>query len=66
MADSLKKIAYGNSNFREIRSGGFFYLDKTRFIKDLVEDGAQTLIFTRPRRFRQVTDPLDAQGVSLP
>ena len=45
-------IPVGNSDFRKIRENGYYYVDKTRLIKDLLEnDLAQVTLITRPRRF---------------
>ena len=46
-----KQILVGVDSFEKIMEGNFFYVDKTLFIKELLENmGAVTLI-TRPRRF---------------
>ena len=34
-----------------IRTGGFYYVDKTRLIKTLLENPGKVNLFTRPRRF---------------
>ena len=47
------KLPYAISNFRELRRGGFYYVDKTPFIR-ILEDDALTpryCVFLRPRRF---------------
>src|SRR4051812_26129949 len=44
------KIPYGVSNFRELRSEGYFYVDKTPFLSQLEDLGARYLLFLRPRR----------------
>ena len=45
-------IPVGNSNFREIRENGYYYVDKTGLIQQLLEnDLAQVTLITRPRRF---------------
>ncbi len=41
---------YGIANFRKIREGGYFYVDRTDRIPLLEEAGSQ-LLFLRPRRF---------------
>ncbi len=50
MANSLK-IPVGIENFEEIRKFGFYYMDKTKLIEQLVETGGKVTLFTRPRRF---------------
>jgi hypothetical protein len=51
------KIPYGTCDFGEIRSGGFFYADKTPFLPVLerAESGYRHLLFLRPRRFGKST-----------
>ena len=50
MANSLK-LPVGIENFEEIRKFGFYYMDKTKLIEQLVETGGKVTLFTRPRRF---------------
>jgi len=46
----LKKIPYGLSDFKRIKTENYYYIDKTEFIP-LIEDEASFLFFLRPRRF---------------
>lgn len=46
-----KKLPLGVESFKEIIKNGFYYVDKTNFIKDLIEFGGKVNLFTRPRRF---------------
>lgn len=46
-----KKLPVGIENFEEIRSEGFYYVDKTGLIRDLLENWGKVNLFTRPRRF---------------
>lgn len=46
-----KKLPFGVESFKEIRKENFYYVDKSNFIKDLVEFGGKVNLFTRPRRF---------------
>lgn len=41
----------GIEDFKRIRRDGFYYVDKTRIIRDLLENMALVNLFTRPRRF---------------
>lgn len=50
MASRLK-LPVGIENFEEIRKFGFYYMDKTKLIEQLVETGGKVTLFTRPRRF---------------
>ncbi len=44
-------LPMGIEDFKRIRSDGFYYVDKTGLIKDLLENQAYVNLFTRPRRF---------------
>ncbi len=45
------KLPMGIENFREIRTGGFYYVDKTGLIKTLLENPGKVNLFTRLRQF---------------
>lgn len=45
------KLPIGIENFEDIRRNGFYYVDKTGLIKDLLEGWGGINLFTRPRRF---------------
>ena len=45
------KLPVGIENFKEMRTGGFYYVDKTGLIKTLMENPGKVNLFTRPRRF---------------
>ncbi len=48
----MKKIIYGNSNFRKIKiNNDYFYIDKTQHIEILEKLNEDFIIFLRPRRF---------------
>ena len=46
-----KKLPVGIENFEEIRREGFYYIDKTGLIRDLLNSWGKVNLFTRPRRF---------------
>ena len=46
-----KKLPVGIENFTEFSSEDFYYVDKTMFIKELLENWGKVNLFTRPRRF---------------
>jgi hypothetical protein len=46
-----RKLPYCNSNFEKIRTEGYAYVDKTRFIELLEQEANDKLFFTRPRKF---------------
>ena len=47
----MKRIGVGLSDFKELIEEDFYYFDKTKFIDEIVKDGAKVKLFTRPRRF---------------
>ena len=47
----LKKLPIGIENFTEIRRDGFYYVDKTKLIEELLDQWGKANLFTRPRRF---------------
>ena len=46
-----KKLPVGIEDFEEIRKEGFYYIDKTGFICDLLNNWGKVNLFTRPCRF---------------
>lgn len=46
-----KELPIGVENFRDLIRGDFYYVDKTSFIKPVMESGSKVLLMTRPRRF---------------
>lgn len=46
-----KKLPIGIDGFEKIRSNDFYYIDKTMFIKELLQNWGEVNLFTRPRRF---------------
>ena len=49
--DSKVKLPIGIEDFVKIRTEGFYYVDKTGLIKELLESRGKVNLFTRPRRF---------------
>ena len=45
------KLPVGIEDFREIRQQGFYYIDKTKLIEQLLDNWGKVNLFTRPRRF---------------
>jgi hypothetical protein len=46
----LKRIPYGNANFDSFPVKNLYFVDKTRYIRDIEKKG-DFLFFFRPRRF---------------
>lgn len=47
----FKPLPIGIDNFEKLICGGFYYVDKTMFIKELLDMRGEVNLFTRPRRF---------------
>ena len=47
----MRKIGIGVSDFKDIIEQKYFYVDKTKFIEEISENGAIVQLITRPRRF---------------
>ena len=45
------KLPIGIENFAEVRKSGFYFVDKTKLIEELLTQWGQANLFTRPRRF---------------
>ena len=46
-----KKLPVGIENFEEFSKEDFYYVDKTMFIAELLQNWGKVNLFTRPRRF---------------
>lgn len=46
-----KKLPVGIDDFGKLRREDFYYIDKTGFIRDLLNNWGEVNLFTRPRRF---------------
>ncbi len=49
-AQDLKQVPYGVSDFKEFRDSNYYYVDKTRYIRDIEKKG-RYIFLIRPRRF---------------
>lgn len=47
----MKKIPIGIADFKELIKQNHYFVDKTLFIKEILDDGAKVILFPRPRRF---------------
>lgn len=45
------KLPVGIDSFEDIRRDEFYYVDKTKFVEQLLENWGEVNLFTRPRRF---------------
>jgi len=46
-----KKLPIGVSDFKDMVTGNYYYVDKTLFIKEVMDSGDKILLVPRPRRF---------------
>lgn len=46
-----RPLPIGISDFRQVREGGYYTVDKSSFIQEVVDASAQVLLIPRPRRF---------------
>ena len=46
-----RTVSIGHQDFSEIITNGYFYVDKTKFMKEWWENGDAVTLITRPRRF---------------
>ena len=47
----LKVVPKGVDDFKELREGDYYYVDKTELISDIISNRSKVFLFTRPRRF---------------
>ena len=47
----MKRLPIGIEDFEKIRQEDYYYVDKTSMIGDIIRNGAEVTLFTRPRRF---------------
>ena len=48
---SMKQFSVGESNFKNIITGNYYYVDKSLFIKEIIDRGNRVILIPRPRRF---------------
>ena len=53
--ENMVKLPLGSADFDYIRREGYYYVDKTRMIRQVIDDSARSILFTRPRRFGKTT-----------
>jgi hypothetical protein len=51
MNTGMKNLAVGESDFKKIITGNYYYVDKTLLIKEIIDRGDLILLIPRPRRF---------------
>ncbi|MCU0288481.1 MAG: ATP-binding protein [Acidobacteria bacterium] len=48
---SMKQFSVGESDFKNIITGNYYYVDKSLFIKEVIDRGNRVILVPRPRRF---------------
>lgn len=48
---STKPLPIGIEDFKKLREKNYYYIDKSTFIKELMDNGSEASLFMRPRRF---------------
>ncbi len=51
MVSRMQGIAIGESDFRQLRTEDNYFIDKSLFIKDVMDNGSEIAVITRPHRF---------------
>ena len=46
-----KRLPIGVSDFRKLRENNYYYVDKSHFIREIIEASAEIILLPRPRRF---------------
>ena len=46
-----KQLPIGVSDFKKLIEGNLYFVDKSLFIKEIIEDGSEIILLTRPRGF---------------
>jgi hypothetical protein len=47
----MKKLPIGTSDFRSLREDDKYFIDKSLFIKEIIDEEAEVVLLPRPRRF---------------
>ncbi len=47
----MKRLPIGVDDYKHIVDNDLYFVDKTLFIKEVIDDGSQVILITRPRRF---------------
>ncbi|MCX6581828.1 MAG: AAA family ATPase [Candidatus Aminicenantes bacterium] len=47
----MKQFSVGESDFKNIITGNYYYVDKSLFIKEIIDRGNRVILVPRPRRF---------------
>ena len=48
---TMKKLPIGASDFKKLRTENKYFVDKSLFIQDIIEEDSEIVLLPRPRRF---------------
>ena len=48
---AVPRLPIGISDFKKVATRDYLFIDKSLFIKEIIQDGADVILITRPRRF---------------
>lgn len=51
MIMAFRGLPVGIDDYGKLVENGFYYIDKTLFIRELLDNRSEVTLFTRPRRF---------------
>ena len=54
--DNKLMLPTGIEDFKEIRTDGYYYVDKTALIEQVLDKRSKVTLFTRPRRFGKIIE----------
>ncbi len=52
----MRSIPIGTSDFKAIVEAGYLYVDKTKFVEEILNNFMGTKLYLRPRRFGKTTN----------
>ena len=47
----MQKLPIGLSDFKELRMSNYYFVDKSEFISEVINENNKVILITRPRRF---------------
>ena len=47
----MQGIGIGESDFKALRVKNYYFIDKSLFMKDMIDNSSKVALITRPRRF---------------
>jgi hypothetical protein len=60
---NMKREAVGVDDFKKFIDNDLFFVDKTMFIKEIIDDASEVVLITRPRRFGSCINNVDVNSL---